>query len=353
MDDRLSPAKHDLPGLRSSVRGGAEAKSASVHPLKELLWRVSRTAPAPGRGFCYLSVATVFAIFALVTLGGVVRVTESGLGCPDWPLCHGRIIPPFDLHTLIEYSHRLMVVVVTILVISTTVLSWLRHRNRLWIAIPALVGVGLLLLQIVLGGITVLTELSPGLVVAHLAVGQGFFAVYIVVAMAALAARPGRVARSRSKERWYPRLALVIALLLYVAMLSGSFVTTKGAFAACSGWPLCNGSLWPATPLSDIHLFHRYLVALAGIGVVIFAIQTWRTQRPLGGAYIAAVLLTLALVAQVMVGAANIWFGFTSALRALHLAVATTVWGIAVVSVAMSVGLGSPTPATERRLAAQ
>ena len=47
------------------------------------------------------------AAVAQISLGGIVRITDSGLGCPDWPLCHGKLLPPLELHTLIEYSHRL------------------------------------------------------------------------------------------------------------------------------------------------------------------------------------------------------------------------------------------------------
>ncbi|MDE2802837.1 MAG: COX15/CtaA family protein, partial [Chloroflexota bacterium] len=81
------------------------------------------------RSLRILLAVTVAATFGLITLGGVVRATESGLGCPDWPLCHGQIIPPFEYHVLIEYSHRLVASVVGALVVACAVLVWWKHRE--------------------------------------------------------------------------------------------------------------------------------------------------------------------------------------------------------------------------------
>ena len=77
-------------------------------------------------------VAVLTAIFAYlqIALGGVVRVSGSGLGCPDWPLCHGRPYPPADLHAIIEYSHRTVGVVTGVLIIATVVGAWLVFRTR-------------------------------------------------------------------------------------------------------------------------------------------------------------------------------------------------------------------------------
>ena len=82
------------------------------------------------------------AAFGQVSLGGVVRVTDSGLGCPDWPLCHGRLIPTFDSATLIEYSHRLSASLLTVLVVATAVLSWRHYRDRPWVMVPSALAVG-------------------------------------------------------------------------------------------------------------------------------------------------------------------------------------------------------------------
>ena len=103
------------------------------------------------KAFRALSVATALVTYALVVLGGVVRVSGSGLGCPDWPLCHGRVLPPLDLHAIIEYSHRTTASLASVLIVLTAVVAWLAWRKRRDIVIPALVALGLLVVQVVLG----------------------------------------------------------------------------------------------------------------------------------------------------------------------------------------------------------
>ena len=112
-----------------------------------------------GVKFRVLSVATVVCIFGLITLGGVVRLTGSGLGCPDWPLCHGQVIPPLEYHALIEYSHRMVASFAGVMVVALAVLVWRWHRKQRWLLIPTTTGVILLAIQILLGGATVVKEL--------------------------------------------------------------------------------------------------------------------------------------------------------------------------------------------------
>ncbi|MDP3064412.1 MAG: heme o synthase [Chloroflexota bacterium] len=303
---------------------------------------IARLADTPGRPFRYLTIATVVAIFALIVVGGTVRVTESGLGCPDWPLCHGRLIPPMEFQTIIEYSHRLTATAVSILVVATSLLAVLRYRKQRWIVGPAVAGLALLLLQVVLGGITVLTELSPALLVAHLAVAQVFFASYVVVAV--VSHHRGHTSDVLKGERpfsaWYAWLAVAMAALLYLVLLSGSYVAASGASAACLDWPLCNGRLFPGGGTQGIHMFHRYMVALSSVMVAGVVVATWRGGGRSAGLRWTSALLGVALVAQVMVGASVVWFGFPAALRGLHLSTATVVWGLALLLAVLAVRSG-------------
>src|SRR3989475_7178249 len=106
------------------------------------------------KAFRVLTVATALVTYALVVLGGVVRVSGSGLGCPDWPLCHGRLLPPLNLHAIIEYSHRTTASLASALIVLTAAVALLAWRKRRDIVIPALVALGLLLVQGGVGGVT-------------------------------------------------------------------------------------------------------------------------------------------------------------------------------------------------------
>ena len=121
--------------------------------------------------------ATVVATFALVVLGGIVRITGSGLGCPDWPRCHGQWIPPLEGAILIEYSHRLAASVVSTLLLATAALTFWTYRGVRALVWPVAAAVVLLVIQILLGAITVWLKLPPSAVVVHLGVAMLILAV--------------------------------------------------------------------------------------------------------------------------------------------------------------------------------
>src|SRR5712671_2397417 len=169
------------------------------------------------KAFRALSVATAAVTYALVVLGGVVRVSGSGLGCPDWPLCHGHLLPPLNLHAIIEYSHRTTASLTSALVLLTAAVAWLAWRKRRDLVIPATVALGLLIVQVVLGAITVRLELPPMIVLAHLATAMALLAAVCVTAVAAMVPVPaGAIDRSSIGRT---RLA---AAGTYLLILSGS-----------------------------------------------------------------------------------------------------------------------------------
>ena len=284
--------------------------------------------PKSRAAFRGVALAALIAAFAQVTLGGVVRVTDAGLGCPDWPLCHGRIIPPFDLATLIEYSHRLSASVVGILVLTTAVLGWAVYRGVGWVVVPSVLGLVLVIVAAALGGVTVLTELAWEWVLVHLAVGELLVACMVVVTVVSWRAREMTSVPETGPVFDGKHNLLVMATLagVFVLLLSGSYMVGYGAGSSCGTWPLCRGSLLPGGEPFLIHMAHRFLAAMVGVLIVATAMSAWSRRAPVPGLARAAPLLMGVFAIQVVVGAVMVWTGFGSQVKALHLSVATLVW---------------------------
>ncbi len=267
-------------------------------------------------------VAVLAAVFAYlqIALGGVVRVSGSGLGCPDWPLCHGRPYPPADAHAIIEYSHRTVGTLTGILIIATVVGAWLVFRTRrpvvTWLATSSLVAIAA---EGGLGGVVVANELQPWLVAVHLGLAMIILGCLIATAVLAMPETPG-VASSSAK-----RLGPFAAAGTYVLLLSGSSVVASDADTQCHSWPLCGGGLTPDfSGINAFTMLHRSLALVIGVLIVYFL---WMVIRDCARwARIFAFGTIVVLVAQAAVGAAS---AFTDAPLAngLHVALATLVWG--------------------------
>lgn len=138
----------------------------------------------PGNRLEWFALASALGAFALTIAGGFVTQTGSGLGCPDWPLCHGQLIPDLrDPTTAIEWTHRTLAAIVGVLVLLTTVFAWRDRRDERRIVFASTMTFILVLLQAILGGATVLSELNPYFVVAHLAFASAFFAMAVATAL--------------------------------------------------------------------------------------------------------------------------------------------------------------------------
>ena len=261
----------------------------------------------------------VTALFAYlqIALGGVVRVSGSGLGCPDWPLCHGRPYPPADVHAIIEYSHRAVGSVTGILIIATVVLAWVVFRSRrpivAWLATASLLAVAG---EGALGGVVVAHDLAPWLVLAHLGLAMlilGFLVATVVMAMPPYAG---------IQDSRFRRLAAAAAGATYVLLLTGSTVVASNADQGCRSWPLCGGGF--ALDFSGVNAFtmlHRGAVLLIGVLMVYVLL---RAMRQPGLAGVAAATLTVFAI-QVAVGAgAAVSDG--ALFNGLHVALATLVW---------------------------
>ena len=288
--------------------------------------------------FRRLAVATTVFAYLQVVLGGVVRVSGSGLGCPDWPLCNGRPYPGADLHSIIEYSHRWVGTVTGVLLIATLVLAWLLFRgNRRTLAWLVTAALGAIVLEGLVGGLVVIRELAPWLVLVHLAIAMLVLALLALTAVRTLPPRSVPPASVR-------RLALAAAGATYVLLLTGSSVVASGAEEGCHSWPLCGGGLQPDFEgVNAFTMLHRLSAGLIAIFILFVAARAW-PARPLR---LAAALTVLALALQLAAGAAAAVLD-NAAADALHVALGSAVWLAVAVLASLCFPRPEPAPEPER-----
>ncbi len=279
-------------------------------------------------------IAVGFTYF-LVALGGTVRATDSGLSCPDWPLCYGKAYAAIDYHTFLEQFHRYMAAIVSVLVVTLAISAFLWARRERHLLIPALIAPVLLIIQIVLGGLTVLWKLPPTIITAHLGTALAIFAMVITIAV--MAGKPQVSKESPAKTRKFARLAMTNALLVYGLMLSGSYVVGSGASLACTGWPFCTPQFWAITNhLADINILHRLVATFVGLVLIWTLFSAWRRRKVAPGQAWVALAAGILFVAQAIVGGLIVLLDKPGFVAGLHLALATAVWGMLVVLAALA-----------------
>ena len=268
-------------------------------------------------------VAVLTAVFAYlqIALGGLVRVSGSGLGCPDWPLCHGRPYPPADLHAIIEYSHRAVGTVTGVLIIATVILAWVVYRARrpvvAWLASASLIGV---VAEGALGGLVVAHDLASWLVLVHLGLAMIILGCLVAAAIMAMAPAAG------VPDPAFRRLAAIAAAASYLMLLTGSTVVASGADESCRTWPLCgSGFALDFSGSSVFTMLHRGGVLLFGLFLVyvLLAARRWPDLRFAATATIVVLLIQIAVGAGAAVTDGALFNG-------LHVAIATLIWAGAV-----------------------
>jgi len=278
-----------------------------------------------------LAVAIMVTTFFLIVLGSTVRVTNSGMGCSSWPLCNGQVGPIDQLHPLMEQSHRYLATIVTILIALLAVLVWRAGPNARHVRKLALVSVGVIVVQIVLGAITVLTKNSPATVALHLIVGLLFLAIVTLTAVASFV-DPEESWSLLQRGDWLAWASVVGLLFVFV---SGSVVVDGGAQSACKSWPFCFGSLASAK-LVTLQYLHRSLVFIGACLVVIYLVTLWRRRSSIQAQHVWALCGLVLLAAQIIVGAFDALLGAPTVLADVHLTLASALWAVVVGVVALS-----------------
>jgi heme A synthase len=296
---------------------------------------------APSQGFRRLALATVVATFLLVILGGLVRVSDSGLGCGPggsgfhgWPLCQGDVVPGADLNTIVEYSHRTVASLVGLLTLSLFVLSLRRYRDNRGIVRASGFAFGGVVAEGLLGALTVEKNLEEELVAAHLGVAM------LILGLALWIWRATREeAPVVSADTGFRRLAITTQVFVWLTVVAGGYMAGTqhygrpdyqlgdGAHHACGRqFPTCNGDFLPfgSSRLVDIHLTHRVFMYITAALVVWLAVAAIR-RGPAALSRTGWALIGI-LALQLVVGALNVWLEEYEALIVLHLGLGTILW---------------------------
>ena len=279
--------------------------------------------PVSPERFRQIAFAALTALTVIVLTGAAVRLTDSGLGCPDWPRCYGKVVPPLSFHSVIEFGNRFLSGLVGFVTIGAWVAALLRtprRRDLVWIS--ALLPVGVLC-QAVLGGFTVTHDLAPGFVMAHFGLSMLILIAAVTLAWRA-AHEPG--SRPRAQDRatvWVVRLA---ALLGAVVLFAGTVSTAAGPHAGGSDGQLIHRLHFrgASTLTWAIHR-HAVIATLLGLAVIL----AWLLARRRAGdprLVEALVVVGVLMASQGLVGSVQYELRLPADMVWVHVALATLTW---------------------------
>jgi protoheme IX farnesyltransferase len=275
--------------------------------------------------FQKLAALTLATALGLVTIGVIVRATDSGLGCPDWPLCHGQLIPALDdTKAWIEWVHRTVAVIIGFEILGLALLAVVDHRDRRSILWPSFAAVGLVGFQAWLGRETVRLGNSGESVTAHLAAALAL--VGLLVFLTVRAGYPARIGERGASQR-FTLLAAFTTAATFALLLFGSHVTATASALVFPDWPLMNGTLLPTvTDVTAAHVLHRWVAAVVGAIVVALAVVAWRTQRDHPTLVRLAIGSAVLFAIQVAIGGAQVMTHLAEWTQTLHLALGAVIW---------------------------
>jgi len=257
-----------------------------------------------------------------MTVGAFVRASESGLGCPDWPECHGRLVASGH-HAMIEELHRWVATVLIVGVIGLAVMVFRTYRRERGLTRPMALVLVLLALQVVLGGVTVLLRNVAWTVVVHYGAAAMLVASITLVAVRLAFPQAGPAPHDR-----FTRLIDWFVALSFGLLLAGSTVANTDSHTSCGqGFPLCNGSLVPSVDHHVvINLAHR---TWAGAMLVLALWVMFRSRRDRAGVppiVWAATVVSILYLVQAGVGIAVLGVGENTAVEVLHSSIGSLTW---------------------------
>jgi protoheme IX farnesyltransferase len=214
--------------------------------------------------FARIAAVSAVGIYLLIVMGAVVRVSGSGLGCPDWPLCHGQLLPPPEFHAIVEYVHRTIAALVGVPLLLLLAAAWRGQRGDRLVFRSVNLMMLLLVPQVLLGREVVLRELPAMLVAVHLAMALLIMALAVIVAITA-------VMRGRHESPTADRFPAGLGWTtvgVFLLLLTGAYMRASGASWVCQEQVACFGGR-----LLDLHMLHRITATVVGAAVLYQAVK--------------------------------------------------------------------------------
>ncbi len=254
------------------------------------------------------------ATFVLIFIGGLVTSTESGLAVPDWPTTYGQFMFSFPLSQMVggilyEHGHRMVASIVGMLMVILAVWLWLKEPRK-WVRVLGLLALLAVIVQGVLGGLTVLFLLPLPISVAHGALAQAFFC--LTISLALFTSSEWQKPRTKVDDAHGPALRTLTTItttLIFVQLLLGAIMRHTKSGLAIPDFPLAFGKIIPPFESAHvaIHFAHR-VGALVVAGFIVWTVaRIFRHFRDETLLRRPAMILSLALVLQLLLGALTIW----------------------------------------------
>ena len=262
-------------------------------------------------------------IFINILFGPLVRATDSGLACPDWPLCHGKVIPPPEFRIWMEVGHRIYSGLLGFVILALAIIIFKNSELRSRFGLSAFTALVVLVNQVILGKLTVTKLLDPGTVNMYL-----LNAVFLFTLIVSITAKANFILKTGLEEirlvNWlavFNSKNLLISLtvfLVYFQLFMGGRVSSNYAGLACSDWPTCKGQWFPAMEgLVQIQMEHRFVAYLIVFLIILnVAVSIFKSYDPRTRLFLKLALYAVGF--QIILGVSNVLFQLPTLVTAAH-----------------------------------
>lgn len=299
----------------------------------------------------YFSKLVCFSTLGLIFVGGMVTSTSSGLSVPDWPLSYGTLFPPMIGGVFYEHGHRMVAASVGFFMLSLVIaLSWSEQRK--WVKILGGASLLIIILQGILGGITVLFFLPKPISILHGVLAQTFFILTIVLTYSLSRERTTREEHTFYVSSSFVKMNLLCCLLIYVQLILGALMRHTGAGLAIPDFPTMGGQVIPLfneTMLQKIngwrfmqnlesvniiqvmiHFVHRLWALIISLAVIGLNVLGFKYEGEQKNVLATLILLDCLVILQIMLGIITLLSGKEAVITSLHVVTGAAVLGTSV-----------------------